>query len=140
MQQINFILGGLALVCDEFSKNQLGHVAIQRETDWGARVINRDCFAQWRALATRFGMTATTLSNVATLRKWMETAGPVASVDRSARPGPSRVRRHEEMAGSSDVPRRSVRGRYDRSRSGDRSNSLNRGSSGQRQHRTRDDY
>ena len=128
------------MVCDEFSKNQLGHVAVQREADWGALCVNRECFAQWRALATRLGMNATTVSNVTTLRRWMETSGPVASIDRSQRPGSSRVRRHDEMAGPSNPPGRSVRGRYDRSQSRDRSNSLNRGSSGRYQSRTRDDY
>ena len=129
------------MVCDEFSKNQLGHVAAQREADWGAQCVNRDCFAQWRALSCRLGMTTDTAANVATLRRWMETSGPVPSVDRSGRAGPSRVRRYEDMAGPSNAPRRSVRGRYDRSESRDRrGNSLNRGSSGRHQHRTRDDY
>ena len=95
-------------------------------------------------------MTSESVTNVATLRKWMETSGPVASVGRGLvrearidRPGPSRVRRHDDMTGETRDSDRStwVRGRYEnRSRSRSRGSSLNRGSSGQFRHRTRDDY
>ena len=139
---LNPILGGQALLSDEFSKGQLPDIAADREESWGTNVLNRECYAQWRALACRLGMTPESVTNVATLRKWMETSGPVASVARGGvreartdQPGPSRVRRYDEMSGGTAPDRSSmVRGRYERStnrsRSRSRGNSLNRGSSG----------
>ena len=134
---------------EEFSKNQLLSVSAQREISWGHQVVNRDCMQSWRLLSHRLGMTVDALANVKTLRNWMETDGPIKSVGRvgvtrESRPGPSRVRRHDEMDGRSRPTERSVRGRFDssRSRSRSRSNSnsrLNRGESGRSLHRTRDD-
>ena len=137
----------MSLICDAFSRNQLPDVSAQREESWGQNVVNREAFAQWRALGCRLGMTPDRAANVAVLRQWMETQGPVKSVAHQDRtgPGPSRVRRHAEMSGETRTDDRSnwVRGRYDRSRSRDRSgrgSSLNRGTSGQSLRRTRDDY
>ena len=128
---------------EDFSHNQLPMIAAQREQDWGTKVINRDCFAQWRALSVRLGMTGDTATNVKQLRKWMEQQGPVASVGRGIvreAPSSSRVRTRDDVEGRTSRTERSVRGRYDRSRSRDgRRSSLNRGSSGQAQRRTRDD-
>lgn len=145
-------LGGQALLSDEFTKGQLPDVAADREESWGTNVLNKECYIQWRALACRLGMTVDDVKNVSVLRNWMETNGPVASVGRgivrearSDRPGPSRIRRRDSETRDSDRSRW-VRGRYDerhqndnRSRSRSRGNTLNRGSSGQFQHRTRDD-
>ena len=144
----------MSLLSDDFTKNQLPDVSMQRERSWGHRVINRSCYQQWRSLAYRLGMTVESAEQLKTLRSWMEQSGPIAStgrgVVREARPGPSRVRRYDEMEGRSRPTERSVRGRYDhsdrsrsssRSRSGNRSgSSLNRGQSGRTQFRTRDDY
>ena len=140
------------MLSDDFTKNQLPDVTLDRERSWGHRVVNRACYQQWRALACRLGMTESYVDHLKTLRSWMETSGPVAStgrgIVREARPGPSRSRVYDEMDGRSRPTERSVRGRYDRgqsrSRSGSRtrgsSSSLNRGQSGGRQYRTRDDY
>ena len=136
------------MLSDDFSKNQLVAVSAQRERSWGQQVINRDCYQSWRLLSYRLGMTPETFANVKVLRGWMETEGPVRSVGRGivreARPGPSRIRRHEQMDGRSRPTERSVRGRYDssQSRSRSRSNSnnrLNRGESGRSLYRNRDD-
>ena len=128
------ISGGVSLICEAFSKNQLTAIALDREESWGQNVVNRESYSQWRALCVRLGMTRDTASNITTLRSWMETHGPVASVGRGgvreARdPRPGRSRRHDEMAGPSQSRDRDVRRRYDRS-----------GSSGRTQGRTRDDY
>ena len=143
------------MLSDDFTKNQLPDVALQREQSWGHRVINRACYQQWRALCCRLGMTSTSAAQLKTLRSWMEQDGPVKSLGRGivreAQPGPSRIRRYDEMEGRSRPVERSVRGRYDHSRSRSRSDSrsrsrgrsgssLNRGQSGHHQHRTRDDY
>ena len=144
------------MLSDDFTKNQLPDVAFQRERSWGQRVINRSCYQQWRALCCRLGMTAESAGNLKNLRSMMEQDGPIKSLGRGifreSLPGPSRIRRHDEMEGRSRSTVRSVRGRYDhsdrsRSRSDSRSRSrgrsgtsLNRGSSGFPQHRTRDDY
>ena len=136
------------MLSEEFSKNQLGEVSVQRERSWGHQVVNRDCFQSWRLLSHRLGMTVDALSNVKVLRSWMQTHGPVRSTGRGVprEPGPSRVRRFDDMVGRSRPTERSVRGRYDdgsRSRSRSRSNSntrLNRGESGRSLYRTRDDY
>ena len=131
---------------EEFSKNQLPAVTADRERSWGQQVVNRDCYQSWRHLAYRLGMTPESLENVKCLRKWMETNGPIIStgrgITRESQPGPSRVRRYDEMDGRSRSNERSVRGRYDtsRSRSRGRSNTrLNRGESGRSLNRTRDD-
>lgn len=136
-------LVGMSLICDAFSHNQLSNVGAQREESWGQHVVNREAFSQWRALGCRLGMTEEQAKNVSVLRRWMETEGPVRSIAHQERtgPGPSRVRRYDDMSGRSRADDRTnwVRGRYDRSRSGDRrGSSLNRGSSGRYQ--TRDDY
>ena len=132
------------MICDAFSHNQLPEVSADREESWGQHVVNREAFSQWRALGCRLGMTSDTAANVAVLRRWMETEGPVKSVAHHERTGPgsSRVRRYDEMSGQTQDGDRTnwVRGRYDRSRSGDRRSSLNRGNSGRLQRRTRDDY
>lgn len=134
----------MSLLSDAFSRNQLPAVSADREESWGQHVVNREAFAQWRALGCRLGMTSEHAANVAVLRRWMETEGPVKSVAHHERtgPGPSRVRRYDDMAGRSRDEDRTnwVRGRYDRSRSGERRSGLNQGSSGRTQHRTRDDY
>ena len=142
----NLFLVGMSLICDAFTRNQLPDVSAQREESWGQHVVNREAFSQWRALGCRLGMTPDRAANVAVLRQWMETQGPVKSVAHHERtgPGPSRIRRHNEMSGETRDDDRSnwVRGRYDRSRSRDRSgrgSSLNRGTSGRSLHRTRDD-
>lgn len=131
------------MLSEDFSHNQLPTVAVQREEDWGAKTINRDAFAQWRALSVRLGMTAEGAAHIKQLRRWMEQQGPVASTGRGIvrEASNTRVRSRETMEGRSRDTERSVRGRYDRSgsRSGRRS-SLNRGNSGQSQFRTRDDY
>ena len=129
------------MLSEDFSHNQLPTIAVQREQDWGAKTINRDCYAQWRALSVRLGMTADTAKHVKQLRKWMEQQGPVASTGRGIvrEASSSRIRTHEEMEGRSRGRERSVRGRFDRSESrGRRGSSLNRGSSGQLQRRGRD--
>ena len=145
----------MSLLADEFTKSQLPDIAAERSDSWGENVLNRQCYQQWAVLARRLGMTPSNAGHIATLRKWMETAGPIASVGRgvprdapgpSNRPGPSqptgrsRVRRHDDMTGRTRDDDRSdwVRGRYQdrsRSRSGSRSrgSSLNRGSSGRYQ-------
>lgn len=129
------------MLSEDFSHQQLPTIAVQREQDWGAKTINRDCFAQWRALSVRLGMTADTAKHVKQLRKWMEQQGPIASTGRGIvrEASTSRVRTHDEMEGRSRGAERSVRGRYDRSRSRDgRGSSLNRGSSGRYQRQERD--
>lgn len=123
---------------DEFTKGQLPDIAADREEGWGSNVLNKECYIQWRSLACRLGMTVETVKNVSTLRHWMETNGPVASVGRgiireprSERPGPSRVRRRDILSGENRDDDRSqwLRGRYDnRSRSNNRSRSRSRGS------------
>ena len=127
------------MLSEDFSHNQLPTIAVQREQNWGAKTLNRDCFAQWRALAVRLGMTAETAAYVKQLRKWMEQQGPVASTGRGVvrEASGSRIRSRDDMEGRSRGPERSVRGRYERD---GRRSSLNRGSSGQGQFRTRDDY
>ena len=133
------------MLSDNFSKNQMVEIAAQRERSWGQQVVNRDCYQAWRLLSCRLGMSSESFSNVKTLRAWMETEGPIRSVGRGivreAQPGPSRVRRHDQMEGRSRPNERSVRGRYE-SRSRSRSNSnnrLSRGESGRSLYRTRDD-
>lgn len=131
------------MLSEDFSHNQLPTIAVQREENWGAKTLNRDCFAQWRALSVRLGMTADSASNVKQLRKWMEQQGPIASTGRGIvrEASNSRIRTRDDMEGRSRDPERSVRGRYDRSQSREgRRSSLNRGSSGQSRFRTRDDY
>ena len=139
----------MAILSEEFTKNQLQDISAQREESWGHQVVNGDCMQSWRLLSHRLGMTNEALGNVKTLRAWMETNGPVQSVGRGitreSRPGPSRVRGYDAMEGRSRPNERSVRGRYDASRSRSRSRTgsntgLNRGESGRSLHRTRDDY
>lgn len=144
------------MLSDDFTKNQLPDVSLQRERSWGHRVINRSCYQQWRALCCRLGMTVESAKNLKNLRSMMEQDGPIKSfgrgIFRESQPGPSRIRHYDEIDGRSRPVERSVRGRYDhpgrsRSRSDSRSRSrgrsgtsLNRGQSGFPQHRTRDDY
>lgn len=137
---------------NEFTKGQLPDIAADREESWGTNVLNKECYVQWRSLACRLGMTAESVKNVSVLRNWMETNGHVASVGRgivrearSDRPGPSRIRRRDSDTRDEDRSRW-VRGRFEdrsqsrnQSRSRSRGNSLNQGSSGRYQHRTRDD-
>lgn len=139
----------MSLLSEEFTKNQLPTISAQREQSWGHQVVNGDCMTSWRLLGHRLGMTTETLANVKTLRSWMETNGPVKSTGRGgtreSQPGPSRVRGYDEMEGRSRPTERSVRGRFDGSRSRSRSRTqsntrLNRGESGRSLHRTRDDY
>ena len=134
---------------EEFSKNQLTNISAQRERSWGQQVVNRECMHSWRLLSYRLGMTNDSLAHLKTLRAWMEQDGPVRSIGRGetreSQPGPSRIRRRDEMEGRSRPNERSVRGRYDgsQSRSRSRSNSNSRlrsGESGRSLHRTRDDY
>ena len=134
------------MLSEEFTKNQLSEISAQREHSWGHQVVNGDCMESWRMLSYRLGMTPEKHANVKTLRSWMETSGPVLStgrgVTRESQPGPSRIRRYEEMDGRSRPTERSVRGRYDDSRSRSRSRSntgLRRGESGRSLYRTRDD-
>ena len=144
------------MIAAEFTKNQLPDVSLQRESGWGANVVNRTCFSQWIALAFRLGMDDSYTEHVKTLRKWLEQQGPVPSVDRGGYrvSGPSvssRVRRADVAFADDDDDTRRGRSRTrddpsddhrSRSRSQSRGQSLNRGSSGRFQgtKRTRRDY
>lgn len=131
----------MALLGIDFTKNQLPDVSIQREYSWGSNIINRTCYEQWVALACRLGMSSNSAEITKTLRSWMETSGPVPSINRggyreSAPAGPS-----TSSSGAGHSGRDSGRGRNrtrddspgrgSRSRSRGRRDSLNRGQSGQ---------
>ena len=137
------------MLSEEFSKNQLAEVGAQREQSWGHQVVNRECMHSWRLLSHRLGMTSKDFANVKVLRSWMETEGPVRStgrgITREAQAGPSRVRSYDRMEGRSRPNERSVRGRYDNSRSRSRGRTdsttrLNPGESGRSLNRPRDNF
>ena len=116
---------------------------MDRESGWGSRVTNRDCYSQWMALAFRLGMSSRYTEHVKTLRNWLQTDGPVPSTDRGgfrvAGPGPSnRDRSFDRSRSRNRDVSTTRRGRFhtrddspDRNRSQSRGRSLNRGSSGQ---------